>query len=331
LKTYSYADLTLSSTEPLPELCEPDGPVETTPQILFKVEDVPRAERAPQSWDHLGHPITGDILLSVARTDAGFVLSFPSLADFVISEAGDRVTARPGPNCSPETLRHVLLDQVLPRVIAHSGRLVLHASAVEIGGLAVAFVGPSGIGKSTLAASLHGAGFPSLADDGLILTGGKAGWTAHGLYPGFRLWPSSVEVLVSEVKDETSTVQHSAKRRIRLPGLHASSGLHLGALFFLAEPPSVDSDQRVIVSHPSQRDACMEIIRSSFFLDVSDTQRAADLLQIAAEVVKELPTIALTYPRDFSRLPEIYEIILRHLQRCGGSSERTQTTNAGLP
>ncbi|MDX2437130.1 MAG: hypothetical protein QNL88_08795 [Acidobacteriota bacterium] len=321
MKEYLYADLIVSSTESLPELCEPDGPVETTPQILFKVEDVPRAERAPQSWDHLRHPTTGDILLSVARTDAGFVLSFPSLADFDVSAAGDRVTARPGPNCSPVTLRHLLLDQVLPRIIAHGGRLVLHASAVEIDGSAVAFAGPSGIGKSTLAASFHVAGFPAFTDDGLVVTGGGGKFTAGILYPGLRLWPSSLFSFADGERDAPPVAQNSAKRRVQLPELKMSSGRTLTAIFFLTEAPA--GGGTITASNLTPRDACMEVIRSSFHLDVSDTRRAANLLEVAGEVVKTLPTIALAYPRDHARLPEVRETILRQVKGPGTSDAGT--------
>ena len=55
--------------------------------------------------------------------------------------------------------------QVAPIVAAWHGKLSLHASAVAIGDGVVAFVGPTGAGKSTLAWELVKAGADPVADD----------------------------------------------------------------------------------------------------------------------------------------------------------------------
>lgn len=57
------------------------------------------------------------------------------------------------------------LGAPLALVLAARGRYLLHASAVGIGGRAIALVGESGAGKSTLARAATEAGFVRLADD----------------------------------------------------------------------------------------------------------------------------------------------------------------------
>ena len=51
------------------------------------------------------------------------------------------------------SLDHFLSDQVIPRVLAHRGDHVVHAGAVRSSDAAILMIGPSGRGKSTLAAS----------------------------------------------------------------------------------------------------------------------------------------------------------------------------------
>ncbi|MRR12527.1 hypothetical protein EG835_08705, partial [bacterium] len=63
------------------------------------------------------------------------------------------------------TLGSLALRRALPFALALRGHVVLHASAVEAGGGAVAFVGESGIGKSTLARELGALGCRVLSDD----------------------------------------------------------------------------------------------------------------------------------------------------------------------
>lgn len=55
-------------------------------------------------------------------------------------------------------------------VLAHRADLVMHSSAVNVDGTALAFVGPSGAGKTTLAGIMCAAGYGLVADDMLSIS-----------------------------------------------------------------------------------------------------------------------------------------------------------------
>jgi hypothetical protein len=76
-----------------------------------------------------------------------------------------------------------LEGSLLAHVLAAEGLLALHASAVEWGGDALAIVGPSGWGKSTLAALFCAAGARLVADDALRVDVGGSSATC---FPGSR-------------------------------------------------------------------------------------------------------------------------------------------------
>ena len=103
------------------------------------------------------------------RLGGGYLLRFPELADFQVSADGLEVTCFPAPEVSEATSQHLYLNQVLPLVLSKLGKLVFHASAVEVAGGAIAFAAESGRGKSTLAASFAVSGFRFLTDDGLVV------------------------------------------------------------------------------------------------------------------------------------------------------------------
>lgn len=69
-------------------------------------------------------------------------------------------------------LAPVALRRALPFALALRGHVVLHASAVEEAGEAVAFVGASGSGKTTLARELGALGWRVLCDDLLRVEAG---------------------------------------------------------------------------------------------------------------------------------------------------------------
>lgn len=81
------------------------------------------------------------------------------------AQAGRTVTVYPAPAVEAGLLRLYLIGLVMGILLYQRGRLVLHAGAVLIEGEAVAFVGRSGQGKSSLVAALHRQGCPVIADD----------------------------------------------------------------------------------------------------------------------------------------------------------------------
>lgn len=103
---------------------------------------------------------------SVVRTGDGFVLRCHGVCDLVMDRALSRVTVHSDPD-SPADLESVVLGGMgLATVLMLRGHLLLHASAVVLPtGGAVAVVGQSGQGKSTVATLLCGAGALMVTDD----------------------------------------------------------------------------------------------------------------------------------------------------------------------
>ena len=82
-------------------------------------------------------------------------------------------------------------------MLGKQGKLVFHASAIETGSGALVFMGISGRGKSTLAASFATNGFRFLTDDGLTVEEGNSRYQVQPSHPSIRLWQDSQEALVA--------------------------------------------------------------------------------------------------------------------------------------
>jgi hypothetical protein len=87
------------------------------------------------------------------------------LADFVIDGGSRKVVFHRDPACDPEVVAILLAGTVTAYLLSAGGGLVLHASAVEVDGRALAFVGFSGQGKTTVATLLSTNGLPLVTDD----------------------------------------------------------------------------------------------------------------------------------------------------------------------
>jgi predicted kinase len=118
----------------------------------------------------------------VRRHDGDHLLRFQSTCDVTVDGAATRVTMQMVADV-PEAMGAVIITgTVLAFVLLLRGEPVLHASAVELDGSAVAFAGSSGMGKTTLATLLCQTGGRLITDDVLRLS--LAGGGAPGCYLG---------------------------------------------------------------------------------------------------------------------------------------------------
>lgn len=306
---YSYAGRTLASAVDLPlsgvAHAVVGGDDEAGDGIVVHAASHPFPEPEPGAWTHHWEEEDGSISLSLARLDGGFLLRVPDEADFLVSADAREVTVRGhGDDPDPDTLSHLLLDQVLPRVLAHQGLLVLHAAAVARGGRAILLAGGSGAGKSTLAAALFRRGWAVLCDDAVALDGSGGRPAAVPTYPGLRLNPDALPLVPEGPFPTGPMARYSDKVRVGLPG-GAEATPPLSALFLLeprADGPGTGS--RDILRLPPA-EACMALIRNSFQLDLTDGSRQARQLELASSFAERLPVYSMRYPRDFASLDQV--------------------------
>jgi hypothetical protein len=105
-------------------------------------------------------------------TESGYMLRFKNCGEFFISADLRDLEVRRDRSGEVTLLPILLAGTVSAFLLALRGETVLHASAVSIDGAAIAFVGQSGRGKSTIAALLCVAGAELVTDDVLTIDAG---------------------------------------------------------------------------------------------------------------------------------------------------------------
>jgi hypothetical protein len=102
---------------------------------------------------------------AAGRVEAGRVtFAIRGVARYDV-ERGSEVRVDPDPDARPEDVLLYLTGSVMGAILHQRGIFALHAAAVEVRGVAVAIAGPSGMGKSTLAATLVWRGGRLITDD----------------------------------------------------------------------------------------------------------------------------------------------------------------------
>lgn len=203
-----------------------------------------------------------------------------------------------GADCAPPATepawswQRYLVGQVLPFAALLQGLEVLHASAVVLGGAAVAVLGPSGAGKSTLAAELVARGAELVADDVVALERSAEGVIAHpgpgllSMRHGARgaLGEQRAAAIGSELGRDEEVARLMVRRR--------ATPIPLGAVVVLAR-----SAHTRAADVAAQRGADPQLLLgASYNLVVNDPRRLEGLLDIAAAVARSAVVIRARLP-----------------------------------
>lgn len=252
----------------------------------------------------------GTVWTCFYRNGSDYLLRFPDLADFEVSSNGHTVRCWPVPGISEYTVQHLYLNQVLPLVLGKQGKLVFHASAIEIGSAALVFMGISGRGKSTLAASFATNGFRFLTDDGLTVEEENSRYQVQPSHPSIRLWQDSQEALVADDVPIAPSVQHTSKARF-LAGedmAFCEEARPLQRLYFLGEGTA----SAVEFQPMGPSEALIELVRHSFLLDIEEPAMLARHFDRLARLVSEPVFYRLDYPRRYEDLALVRQAIIEH-------------------
>lgn len=310
LPTYRIYGVAVDSDVALPELDGFCAAPETQPHIhsILELRRVIPIETG-RVFLRVDEPDLGEWLV-YAHHDAGYLMNFTGLATFLISKDGSRIECCGNQTGgSAETLRHLLLDAVLPRVLDLHGIEALHATAVLTPWGACAFVGPSGCGKSTLAASFALAGFPLLGDDCVVLSIGEPVMLTPG-YPGTRLWDDSYNAVVGDGVESGLVADYTSKRR----------ALSLNRIF-RNEPQPLRRIYRLIgaregecaspsITQVSRAEAFIELSSASYRFNPLDHARQIRKFRFLEKLLAGVEVKNLLVPNDFESLGAVREMVL---------------------
>jgi hypothetical protein len=167
---------------------------------------------------------------------------------------GREIVVDPVAGVEDRVLRLSILGPALALVLHQRGLFVLHASAVSRDGVAMAFLGRHGWGKSTIAAALHARGYDLVTDDVAAVALGPDGPCIVPSFPQMKLWPEAA-TLLGESPERLPILHPSFDKR----GWRASRGFtseprRLERLYVIAAGP-------VPAVEPLQpREACLELL-----------------------------------------------------------------------
>jgi hypothetical protein len=223
---------------------------------------------------------------------------------------GGQVLCSP-PDVEPWNWQRFLVGRILPWAAVLRGLEVFHASAVSLDGRAIAFVGATGAGKTSLALRLVARGARFLTDDVLALDVGADGVRAHAGAAIVAVRPAERDAIPPETWSRLGAVLgHSEKTYVAVP--LEERPLPLAALYFLR--PGQGS-----AVEPLERPDPRLLLTSTFVFGVQTPERLRNQLDVCAALASAVPMFALDVSADdgSQRLADVVE---RHARSTLGAA-----------
>lgn len=265
------------------------------------------------------------------------LVRFSQIAEFELSDGAIRGRLLADDHRTLAELR--LLGPVMAFWLERRGGLVFHGSAVvplagehaepraEAGCLL--FLGEKGAGKSSTAAAFLANGGALLGDDIVTVTGvavadGPVAWSS---YPEMRMEPLTVRRFVGDPSSFDRVLSGLPKRRI--PVLAGRYGrFHPGCASLRAVVVLAGTDGRAarsasLVEPISQAEAVIELVRHSYTPRLcAGAHSAANRFAALARLVRRVPVLRATLPRDLDALPRSVEQLQAEVLAVAGTAAR---------
>lgn len=216
---------------------------------------------------------------------AGYRLYARHFGQAVVSADGASVACAP-PEEATWRWQRFLMGRILPLAAVARGIECFHASAVTVGDRALAFTGPSGAGKTSLAAIMAMGGAGYLTDDVLALEPRDGEVIAHPGSAVASLRPTEEVLLDTEGPRLGHVLGRDDKTYVAVD--RPSPARPLAALYFLtaerrAHPiaPLVPADPRLLLA-------------STFILTIRTRERLANQLHVCAALAAAVPMFTLS-------------------------------------
>jgi len=267
----------------------------------------------PELWyasDHLDERGAPTLVISMSGDGAWFQMRYSDGTEFLVDRLGTRLWASwPQPLTVEDTATY-LLGPVMGFVLLLRGTHCLHASAIDVGGRAIALVGPAGAGKSTTAAAFAKLGYGVLSDDVVTLADVHGELSVHPAYPCIRLWPESAKALFGSADALPLLTPNWDKRYLDLAAdehRFQSAALPLAAIYVLGER-SGETTPRVESMAPQA--AMIELVGNAYVPRLKDKAARAEEFKVLGHVVATVPLRRAIPGADLAQVYRLCEVIL---------------------
>jgi hypothetical protein len=248
--------------------------------------------------------------ISVEPNQGNEILVSLSWGLTLLIRAGREVVIDAPAEVDSAVLRAHILGAAMACVLRQRGYLVLHASCVAKGEKAIAFLGGSGWGKSTLASLFHQQGYSLITDDIMAIQMDQPMPLVVPSFPEVKLLPDAATAVGISTEGVPMLQSLSYKSIQRLDRQFATHPIPLTHLYILRV-----GEVRNISPVPGPLAFTELIQHSRATKTMTDQAFMKQHFHQCSALVKTVRFSYLQRPRSLEQLPELVALIETHLQR----------------
>jgi hypothetical protein len=246
--------------------------------------------------------------------DGSTYVAWEAVGEFIVAADGRRITCRRSEESSMESFHVYMLGQALSFALVKQRFEPLHATAVVVDDCAVAFLGDSGFGKSSLAACFLEAGHRLLTDDLLILQESSGRIVA---YPGpsrIKLFPAIARRFLGATPSRVAMNAGTDKRILPIDErLRCRVPVTIKALYSLTAPRDACRTKGASIDPLSPREAFVELLKATINRRLVSPRRLSRQFDVMSSLAARIPIRKLSYPRMIECLQEVRALVLSDL------------------
>jgi len=208
--------------------------------------------------------------------------------------------------CEEKLIRLIVLNVGMAILLHQRGRLVLHANAINVNGLAVVLLGHGGIGKSTTSLYFNKRGHKILSDDvSSIKINGNGPPIIFPSFPRIKLWPDVLNSFLKVHKHVPTTHSNTDKRSYSVSENFLDTPIYLRSIYLIEE------SNEIAIKEISQQRSIIELVKSSYCFPMFNKAEIYHNLKMCSKILNKVPLKILNVQRSFENLDKVIEIIER--------------------
>lgn len=228
-------------------------------------------------------------------------------------DGGHTITYDPLPEADPLFMRTILGGELLAVLLRQRGLLALHASSVSMDGSAIAFVGDSGWGKSTLSTYFTRHGFSLISDDVTCL---HVQDNRVDVRPGpasVRLRQDAGRHLVDEYEQLPQVHGETTKRLYVNETREQSQSLPLTAIFLLE---NTFREEDAILQPRAAHAAVSLLAHTRGNRLLASPEFRTSHLSLCSRLTRSVPVFVLQRRRGLSCLADQFRLVSEAMANC---------------
>lgn len=303
---------------PLPEISEDaDEPPDCSFVLAAPVESPPLPDGPMVAGLPCHGPChNGSLVTTVHRGAGGTWFWYDAIGTCHIAPSERHVRIYPDPNCDARVLGLMLTGQVMTFMLHQLGYPSLHASAIELNGEGIAFLGLGGYGKSTLAASFIHRGATLLSDDVLPLCLRDGEVYAVPSFPLMKVWRETAEHALHLTDELPTLASRVEKRLLSLQGQYSFSQepARLRAVYVLDRyDPRIAGRHDVRIERIAGHERLTAILAQASNRAFLMPRENATLLSLCTRLARQADVAVLHYPDGFDYQNLVHERIMESM------------------